>query len=79
MVIRGLACWHRGLRPTHDSDGTLKGGQLLSAQLSLENPKEGATLAAHLPGVEQKIVQQHGLNASVRLAGGFDGTAGGGY
>ena len=54
-----------------------QGGQL-SAQLSLENPKEGATLAAHLPGVEQKIVQQHGLNASVRLVGGFDGTAGGG-
>ena len=54
-----------------------QGGQL-SAQLSLENAKEGATLAAHLPGVEQKIVQQHGLNASVRLVGGFDGGAGAG-
>jgi hypothetical protein len=54
-----------------------QGGQL-SAQLSLENPKESATLAAHLPGVEQKIVQQHGLNASVRLVGGFDGGPGGG-
>jgi hypothetical protein len=52
-----------------------QGGQL-SAQLSLENAKESATLAAHLPGVEQKIVQQHGLNASVRLVGGFDGGAG---
>jgi hypothetical protein len=54
-----------------------QGGQL-SAQLSLENPKESATLAAHFPGVEQRIVQQHGLNASVRLVGGFDGGAGGG-
>ena len=54
-----------------------QGGQL-SAQLSLENAKESATLAAHLPGVEQKIVQQHGLNASVRLVGGFDGGAGAG-
>ena len=54
-----------------------QGGQL-SAQLSLENAKEGATLAAHLPAVEQKIVQQHGLNASVRLVGGFDGGTGGG-
>jgi hypothetical protein len=54
-----------------------QGGQL-SAQLSLENTKESATLAAHLPGVEQKIIQQHGLNASVRLVGGFDGGAGAG-
>lgn len=54
-----------------------QGGQL-SAQLSLENTKESATLAAHLPGVEQKIVQQHGLNASVRLVGGFDGGVGAG-
>lgn len=50
----------------------------LSAQLSLENAKESATLAAHLPGVEQKIVQQHGLDASVRLVGSFDGGAGAG-
>lgn len=54
-----------------------QGGQL-SAQLSLENAKESATLAAHLPGVEQKIVQQQGLNASIRLVGGFDGGAGAG-
>jgi hypothetical protein len=54
-----------------------QGGQL-SAQLSLENPKEGATLAAHLPGLEQKIVEQHGLNASVRLVNGFDAGAGAG-
>ena len=53
---------------------TAQGGQL-SAQLSLENAKDGATLAAHLPAVEQKIVQQHGLTASVRLAGGSDGGA----
>ena len=54
-----------------------QGGQL-SAQLSLENPKESAALAAHLPGVEQKIVQEHGLNASVRLVGGSDGSTGAG-
>ena len=54
-----------------------QGGQL-SAQLSLENAKESAALAAHLPMVEQKIAQQHGLNASVRLVGGQDGGAGAG-
>jgi hypothetical protein len=54
-----------------------QGGQL-SAQVLLENAKESATLAAHLPGVEEKIVQQHGLNASVRLVGGLDGGAGAG-
>jgi hypothetical protein len=54
-----------------------QGGQL-SAQLSLENAKESAVLAAHLPMVEQKIAQQHGLNASVRLVGGHDGGAGAG-
>lgn len=53
-----------------------QGGQL-SAQLSLENAKDSAALAAHLPGVEQKIVQQHGLNASVRLVG-FNAGAGAG-
>jgi hypothetical protein len=55
-----------------------QGGQL-SAQLSLENAKESATLAAHLPAVEQKIVQQHGLNASVRLVSGSDGGASAGF
>lgn len=53
-----------------------QGGQL-SAQLSLENAKESATLAAHLPGVEHKIIQEHGLTASVRLVGGFGGTGAG--
>ena len=55
-----------------------QGGQL-SAQLSLENAKESATLAAHLPAVEQKIAQQHNLATSVRLAGGFDGGASAGF
>lgn len=50
----------------------------LSAQLSLENARDSAALAAHLPGVEQKIVEQHGLNASVRLVGNFDGGTGAG-
>lgn len=54
-----------------------QGGQL-SAQLSLENSKESATLAAHLPTLEQKIVEQHGLNATVRLVGGFDSGTGAG-
>jgi len=51
----------------------------LSAQLSLENAKESATLAMHLPAVEQKISQQHGLATSVRLVGGFDGGANSGF
>lgn len=54
-------------------------GNQLTAQLSLENTKEGAALAAHLPGVEQRIIQQHGLSASVRLANTFDGGAGAGF
>jgi len=53
-----------------------QGGQL-SAQLSLENAKESAALAAHLPVAEHRLIQQHGVTASVRLAGGFGGTAGG--
>lgn len=38
-----------------------------SAQVSLEDSKQSAALAAHLPGVEQRILQQHGLDASVRI------------
>ncbi len=53
-----------------------QGGQL-SAQLSVENAKESAMLAAHLPAAEHRLTQQHGVIASVRLAGGFGGTAGG--
>jgi hypothetical protein len=53
-----------------------QGGQL-SAQLSLENAKESAVLAAHLPAAEHRLIQQHGLTASVRLAGGFGGNASG--
>ena len=49
-----------------------QGGQL-SAQLSVENVKEGSAIAAHLPAVEQKISEQHGLNASIRLVASFDG------
>jgi hypothetical protein len=53
-----------------------QGGQL-SAQLSLENAKESAVLAAHLPAAEHRLIQEHGVTASVRLAGGFGGTASG--
>ena len=53
-----------------------QGGEL-SAQLSLENAKESAALAAHLPVAEHRLIQQHGVTASVRLAGGFGGSAGG--
>jgi len=53
-----------------------QGGQL-SAQLSLENAKESAALAAHLPVAEHRLIQQHGVTASVRLAGGFGGSPGG--
>lgn len=38
-----------------------------SAQVSLEDSKQSAALAAHLPAVEQRILQQHGLDASVRI------------
>lgn len=53
-----------------------QGGQL-SAQLSLENAKESATLAAHLPIAEHRLTQQHGVTASVRLAPGSGGAGGG--
>ena len=38
-----------------------------SAQVSLEDSKQSAALAMHLPAVEQRILQQHGLDASVRI------------
>jgi hypothetical protein len=49
----------------------------LSAQLSLEDGKQSAALAVHLPAVEQKLTQTYGLNASVSLTGGSGGAAGG--
>jgi hypothetical protein len=53
----------------------------LSAQVSLEDTRQSAVLAAHLPAVEQRIAQQHGLDASVRIlgeshAGSRNGTTG---
>jgi hypothetical protein len=55
------------------------GAGQLSAQLSLENAKQAATLATHLPGLEQQIGERYGLNVSVQLAGGSAsaGSAGG--
>ncbi|HEY4010979.1 MAG TPA: flagellar hook-length control protein FliK [Acidobacteriaceae bacterium] len=53
-----------------------EGGQL-SAQLLLENSKQSAVLAAHLPGLEQRLSQQYGVNASVSLAGGWEHGSGG--
>jgi len=55
---------------------TIAGDGQLSAQLSLENVKQSAALAVHLPAVEQKLTQQYGLNASVSLAGGSSRDAG---
>lgn len=54
----------------------VQSGQL-SAQLSVENSKESALLAAHLPAAEHRLTEQHGVTASVRLAGGFGGNASG--
>jgi hypothetical protein len=55
---------------------TIAGDGQLSAQLSLENVKQSAALAVHLPAVEQKLTQQYGLSASVSLAGGTGRDAG---
>jgi hypothetical protein len=55
---------------------TTEGGHL-SAQLSLEDAKGSAALAAHLPGVEQKLSQQFGVSTSVNLVGSADRGYGG--
>lgn len=47
---------------------TSAGSGQFSAQVSLEDSKQSAALAAHFPAVEQRITQQHGVNASVRIA-----------
>lgn len=57
-------------------EANAQGGQL-SAQLSVENAKESAALAAHLPAAEHRLIQQHGVTASVKLTNGFGGTASG--
>jgi hypothetical protein len=56
---------------------TVAGNGQLSAQLSLENAKQSAALALHLPAVEQRLTQQYGLNASVNLASTSSRDAGG--
>lgn len=58
---------------------TNAGGGQLAAQLSIENAKQSTALAAHLPGVEQRIGEKYGLEASVLLArNGESGTPMGG-
>jgi hypothetical protein len=54
---------------------TIADGQQLSAQLSLEDGKQSASLTAHLPGVEQKLTTQYGLHASVRIDNGISADA----
>ena len=39
----------------------------ISAQITLDNPQLGSTLAAHLPAMEQRLAQDHGLRASVTI------------
>ena len=45
------------------------GSGQLSAQVSLEDSKQSAILAAHLPALEQRITQRHGLDMLVHLSG----------
>lgn len=62
---------------------TATAGQV-SAQVSLEDVRQSAVLAGHLPVVEQRLTQHLGVDASVRLAAGSNaagaawGGAGGG-
>ncbi|HEV2575619.1 MAG TPA: hypothetical protein VGU25_00290 [Acidobacteriaceae bacterium] len=48
-----------------------------SAQVSLEDSKQSAALAAHFPAVEQRILQEHGLDASVRIVSESHSATGG--
>ena len=47
---------------------TSTGGGQMAAQLLLENTRQSASLAAHLPGLEQTLAHRFGLDASVRVA-----------
>lgn len=49
----------------------------LSAQVLLENSKQSAVLAGHLPALEEKLTQHYGMNASVTVAEGWDQGSGG--
>ncbi len=40
----------------------------LSAQISLDSAQLGAAITAHLPGVEQKLSEAHGLRASLQIS-----------
>lgn len=48
-------------------------GARLSAQLVLENDRQSASLAVHLPHTEQRILSQHGIHASLSMDGGKAG------
>lgn len=54
---------------------TSSAGQV-AAQVSLEDARQGAVLAGHLPVVEQRLMQHLGVDASVRLAGGSSSAGG---
>lgn len=54
---------------------TAYGRDSLAAEISVENAQLGAALSAHLPAVEQKLSQDHGLHASVTIGTQSDTTS----
>ena len=47
----------------------------LSAEISVDHAELASTIAAHFPGVEQRLVNDHGLATSLRLSTGAPSTA----
>ena len=43
------------------------GREAISAQITIENAQLGSTLSAHVPVIEHRLVQEHGLRASVSV------------
>ncbi len=46
---------------------TAYGREAIAAQITLSNAQLGSALAAHVPAIEQKLGQDHGLRASVTI------------
>ena len=46
---------------------TAYGRETIATQITLENIQLGSALAAHVPAMEQKLGQDHGLRASVTI------------
>ncbi len=56
---------------------TAYGREAISAQITLENSQLGSALSTHVPVMEQKLSQDHGLRASVTIDTQTRGDAGG--